>query len=121
MNGRLLGDSDQILQLKVDTKSNIQAFISPRIGLPEESGLKKDETQTQINPKEEEKDRPINIADALNGQRGFDYFKINGYTVLFDDHRTKRSSGRGTYSMQSSYSPNLSLQSTTTSFSLKKK
>jgi hypothetical protein len=101
MNGRLLNDQDQILQLKVDTKSNIQAFISPRIGLPEDGT--KEATQKPPEPtKEDDKDKPVNIADALNGQRGFDYFKINGYTVRTANPRTRRSSGSATYSMQTS-------------------
>lgn len=80
MNGRMLNDNDDIMKIKVDTKSNIHAFISPRVNLLEETTADK---ENEKKPEEEEKDvdKPINIQDALNGQRGFDFFKINGYTV----------------------------------------
>lgn len=80
MNGKMLKDEDEILQLKVDNKSNIQAFISPRINFGTNEKDTKTVKQNSKPEPEEDKDKPLNLADALNGQRGFDYFKINGYT-----------------------------------------
>ena len=80
MNGRMLNDNDEILKLKVDNKSNIHAFISPRVGLLEDQKPEKPD-EPEKDDGDEKKDAPLNVQDALNGQRGFDYFKINGYTV----------------------------------------
>lgn len=80
MNGRMLNDNDDIMKLKVDNKSNIHAFISPRVGLLEDVKDEKKPEQKEEET-EEKKEAPMNVQDALNGQRGFDYFKINGYTV----------------------------------------
>ena len=83
MNGRLLNDEDEVTMLKVDNKTNIQAFISAKVK-PSEDEVKKEERANpetdKLKDKKEEGDKPTNIQDALNGQRGFDYFKINGYT-----------------------------------------
>lgn len=76
----MLNDNDDIMKIKVDTKSNIHAFISPRVNLLEESTAEKDK-QKIAEEENKGEEKPINIQDALNGQRGFDYFKINGYTV----------------------------------------
>lgn len=100
MNGRMLNDNDEILKLKVDNRSNIQAFISPRVGLLEDSKPEAKPEEEASEQSVDNKDAQVNIQDALNGQRGFDYFKINGYTVGSEvsPRRTRRSSGNGTSS-----------------------
>jgi len=83
MNGKLLKDTDKISEIKLDSKSSIQAFISPRTNFDiDEKGNPSIKNQNPESRQDTSSSQQggENIANYLGESRGFDYFKINGYT-----------------------------------------
>ena len=97
MNGRLLKDSDKVIDLKLDSKSSIQAFISPNMNPDKGKSAKiklsdSDDDIRQKTDSSEDQSQDIkektsdleggNMQDIMGDSRGFDFFKLNGYTVI---------------------------------------
>ena len=85
MKGKLLNDEDQVDKLKINNNGIVQAFIGP---VPTNSP---DLTEANIIPNQSLQEVTSNtpgtdilgFTDQLAGSRGFDYFKANGYTVIY--------------------------------------
>lgn len=97
INGRQLNDNQDITNIKLNEKSNITAFITPRIAFQQ----KYDPRAKANRLKTEENDKASNI---FAEERGFDYFKEKGFSVkkrlLF---RIKKLCGNDTYFILNSF------------------
>lgn len=128
MNGRLLQDKDKVDEIKFDANTIITAFVSPRLKNLDTSKSSNEGSSDDNGDNDDTQIADANssmVLDAMNGQRGFDYFKANGYTVPqkpnLTPNRTKRSSGRGTRTTDTSFLPRVWSKSTTSSYSSKKR
>lgn len=84
LNGRLLKDEDSLKTLKIDNNAQMQAFISPSMNF-EVSGGKVELVEgksglDESGDEETENGEVANMANFLGDSRGFDFFKIHGYT-----------------------------------------